>query len=110
VEGKAGDGKGRVIDKAVLWKEQIEPWKQLEAMGVGVIVGEWGAYRYTPHPVVLAWMEDCLSNWREAGWGWCLWNFRGDFGPLDSGRADVAYADFHGSKLDEQMLALLRRY
>jgi endoglucanase len=104
------EANGRVIDKAVLWREQIEPWKLLEAMGVGVIVGEWGAYRYTPHPVVLSWMEACLQNWREAGWGWCLWNFRGDFGPLDSGRSDVAYEDFHGAKLDRRMLDLLKRY
>ena len=98
---------GRAIDKSVLWREQIEPWKQLEAMGVGVIIGEWGAYRFTPHPVVLAWMKDCLDNWRDAGWGWCLWNFRGDFGPFDSGRTDVDYADFGGLKLDARMMEFL---
>lgn len=100
---------GRLIDPSVLWREQFEPWRQLEAMGVGVMIGEWGAYRYTPHPVVLAWMEDCLKTWREQGWGWCLWNLRGDFGPFDSGRSDVAYADFRGQKLDREMLELLRR-
>lgn len=84
--------------------------RQLEAQGVGVMIGEWGAYRYTPHPVGLAWMESCLRTWREQGRGWCLWNLRGDFGPFDSGRTDVAYADFRGEKLDREMLALLRRY
>ena len=52
---------------------------------------------------------DFLDLWREAGWGWALWNFRGSFGILDSGRTDVAYEDFHGHKLDRKMLDLLRR-
>jgi endoglucanase len=37
-----------------------------------------------------------------------MWNFRGAFGVLDSGRADVAYEDFRGRKLDRKMLDLLR--
>jgi endoglucanase len=47
--------------------------------------------------------------WHEAGWGWAVWNFRGDFGVMDSGRADVAYEDFQGHKLDRKMLELLRQ-
>jgi len=38
-------------------------------------------------------MGDFLSLWKEAGWGWALWNLRGDFGILDSGRTDVKYED-----------------
>jgi endoglucanase len=90
------------------WREQVEPWKKLEALGVGVHVGEWGAYQHTPHKVVLAWMKDMLDNWKKAGWGWALWNFRGSFGVLDSGRKDVAYEDHGGHKLDAAMLELLR--
>jgi len=99
---------GQKWDKGRLRRERIEPWKALERRGVGVHVGEWGAYRHTPHPVVLAWMRDRLALWKEAGWGWALWNLRGDFGVLDSGRRDVAYEDFHGHKLDRKMLDLLR--
>jgi endoglucanase len=95
-------------DKERLRREMIAPWKGLERRGVGVHVGEWGAYQYTPHDVVLAWMKDQLSLWKEAGWGWALWNFRGSFGVLDSDRADVRYELFHGHKLDRQMLELLR--
>ena len=98
------------IDQAYLWKHEIEPWRKLEALGIGVMVGEWGAYRYTPHEVVLAWMRDCLQNWKKAGWGWALWNLRGDFGPLNSGRTDVAYVDYKGAKLDQAMLDLLQQY
>ncbi|MBU6401074.1 MAG: cellulase family glycosylhydrolase [Verrucomicrobia bacterium] len=97
-----------VWDKARLRKERIEPWQALERLGVGVHVGEWGAFRFTPHTVVLAWMRDYLALWREAGWGWSLWNLRGGFGMLDSERADVSYEDFHGHKLDRGMLELLR--
>ncbi len=97
-------------DRQWLWNKTIVPWKNAKAQGIGVIVGEFGCYNKTPHPVVLAWMEDCLKNWQEAGFGWALWNFRGSFGILDSERSDVAYEDFHGHKLDRKMLDLLQRY
>jgi len=45
---------------------------------------------------------------KEAGWGWALWNLRGSFGIVDSGRADVQYEDFKGRKLDRKFLDLLR--
>lgn len=86
----------------------IRPWKELESRGVGVMVGEFGAFNRTPHGVVLAWMRDCLANWKEAGWGWALWNLRGSFGVLDSGRTDVEYENFKGHKLDRAMLELLQ--
>jgi endoglucanase len=73
-----------------------------------VMVGEWGCHNRTPHPVVLAWMRDCLTNWKRANLGWALWNFRGSFGLLDSERKDVSYEDFHGHKLDRAMLDVLR--
>jgi len=101
---------GDVWDKERLRKEQIAPWKKLEAEGVGVHVGEWGPFNQTPHQVALAWMRDQLELWQEAGWGWAMWNFRGPFGPLDSGRADVKYEDFRGHKLDREMLKVLQRF
>jgi len=93
-----------------LWDEYVEPWLRFKKRGVGVMVGEWGAYNKTPHDVTLRWMEDCLRNWKRAGMGWALWNFRGSFGIIDSGRADVEYEDFNGLKLDRKMLDLLQRY
>lgn len=93
-----------------LYDQNITPWKKSEAMGIGVMVGEWGAYNKTPHDVVLRWAEDCLKNWQEAGWGWAMWNFRGPFGILDSGRTDVQYEEFEGHKLDRKLLDLLLKY
>ena len=103
-DGSYADGRTK------LWKDSILPFKTLEAKGVGIHVGEWGAFNQTPHGVTLAWMEDCLKNWKEAGWGWALWNFRGSFGVLDSERADVKYEDFRGHKLDRKMLDVLQKY
>ena len=74
------------------------------------MVGEFGAFNKTPIDVVRRWMEDMLLNWREAGWGWALWNFRGSFGIADSGRADVDYEDWRGLKLDRETLKLLQKY
>jgi endoglucanase len=91
-------------------RERIVPWLALEKRGVGVHVGEWGSHNRTPHQVALAWMRDLLELWKEAGWGWALWNLRGSFGILDSGRLDVNYEDFRGRKLDRKMLNLIRQF
>jgi endoglucanase len=90
--------------------QMIEPWKKVQAMGVGVHVGEFGAFSKTPHDVVLAWMRELMGQWKEAGWGWAMWNFRGGFGILDSERADVQYEDFKGHKLDRKMLELIKEF
>jgi endoglucanase len=90
--------------------QMIEPWKKVQAMGVGVHVGEFGAFSKTPHDVVLAWMRELMSQWKEAGWGWAMWNFRGGFGILDSERTDVQYEEFKGHKLDRKMLELIKEF
>ena len=100
----------QTIDREWLKKNCIGPWQQLAAKGVGVHVGEWGAFNKTPHDVVLAWARDFLGLWKQAGWGWAMWNFRGSFGILDSGRSDVAYEEFRGRKLDRKLLALLQQF
>ena len=99
------DDKGTTWDRERLRAELIAPWQRLAERGVGVHVGEWGCYNKTPHAVALAWMDDFLALWNNAGWGWALWNLRGDFGVLDSKRADVQYEDFKG---DRKTLELLR--
>jgi endoglucanase len=100
--------RGAKWDKDRLKKERIEPWKALEAKGVGIHIGEWGAHQFTPHSVALAWMRDMMALWQEAGWGWALWNLNGNFGVLDSGRSDVNYEEFRGHRLDREMLAALQ--
>jgi len=104
------DDHGDTWDRTRLKQEYIDIYKPLVEKGVQIHVGEWGSFNKTPHAVTLAWMEDCLSLWKEAGWGNALWNLRGSFGVLDSERQDVSYEDFKGHKLDRKMLELLRRY
>ncbi len=100
----------KIWDAQALQKSNIAPWQKLQQQGVGIHVGEWGCYNKTPHDVALAWMEDQLKLWQAAGWGWSLWNFRGEFGILNSNRQDVAYEDHKGEKLDRRMMELLMRY
>lgn len=101
------DKQGRHWDRAQLKAELIDKWQPLVKQGVPIHVGEWGCFIKTPHDAALAWMADLLALWKEAGWGWSMWNLRGQFGPIDSGRADVAYENFRGHKLDRKMLELL---
>jgi endoglucanase len=102
------DDKKQLWDRARLKQEYVDKWQVLIDRGVQIHVGEWGCYNHTPHEVALAWMSDCLAVWREVNWGNALWNLRGDFGILDSGRKDVSYENFRGHQLDRKMLELLR--
>jgi endoglucanase len=102
------DDRGIVWDREKLRRALIDPWKPLVDAGVPVHVGEWGCHNRTPHAAMLGWMSDLLALWKEAGWGWSMWNLRGSFGVLDSGRKDVAYERFRGQLLDRQLLELLK--
>jgi endoglucanase len=101
---------GKLWDKAALKAKLIDRWQPLVEQGVQVHVGEWGCYNQTPHDVVLSWMRDILSLWKEAGWGQAMWNLKGTFGVLNSERKDVQYENYKGHKLDRKMLELLKEY
>jgi len=85
-------------------------WADLARHGVGVHCGECGCHNRTPHDVFLAWFRDVLEILTSHGIGYALWNLRGSFGILDSGRADVQYEDWHGHKLDRKLLDLLQEF
>ncbi len=91
-------------------EELYKPWIEVLDQGVGVHCGECGCYSKTPHDVFLAWFTDVIDILTNAGIGYALWNFRGDFGILDSNRADVNYTDWYGHKLDSKLLDLLKKY
>ncbi len=101
---------GIMKDRAWLKENCMKPWLEAEKSGINVMVGEFGAHNQTPIDVARRWFEDMLKNWKEAGWGWAMWNFRGSFGVADSGRADVDYEDWRGLKLDRKTLELLQKY
>ena len=107
---------GAVDDNGYRWDRQrlehyYAPWRDLIAQGVGVHLGETGGSHRPPAPILRAWLADVLGVFREMGVGFALWDFVGQskFGILDSERADVDYADWHGHKLDRQMLEMLQR-
>jgi endoglucanase len=102
------------IDGKYYGREQLEefykPWIALLEKGVGVHCGECGCWKKTPHEIFLAWFGDVVDILTKNGIGYALWNFRGDFGILDSGRTDINYTDWYGHKLDSRLLELLKKY
>lgn len=102
------------IDGKIYGRQQLEefykPWTELLNKGVGVHCGECGCWKKTPHAIFLAWFGDVLDILTQNGIGYALWNFRGDFGILDSGRTDINYTDWYGHKLDSKLLDLLKKY
>ncbi|MCU0791376.1 MAG: glycoside hydrolase family 5 protein [Opitutaceae bacterium] len=103
------DTTGRRWDRAAL-EAFYEPWFALRDAGVGVHCGELGAHNATPHRVFLAWLDDLLGVLGERGIGFALWNFHGSFGVLDNGRADAPTRDWHGLRLDHELLGLLQNH
>jgi endoglucanase len=104
------DGTWQTVGRREL-EEHYSNWARLAAeTGVGVHCGEGGAFNQTPHPVVLSWLDDVLDILTSYQIGYALWNFRGAFGIMDSERADVAYEEYRGHKLDRAMLNVLQKY
>lgn len=100
------DGSGLVSRETL--EAHYDPWGWLVRQGVGVHCGEAGAFNQTPHDVFLRWICDVLDILKMHSIGWALWNFRGSFGVVDSGRPDVEYENWHGHKLDRKLLTLLQ--
>jgi len=105
--GKMEDGQNWDIDKL---RETYKPWKELVQSGVGVHCGEGGCYKFTDHASVVKWLDDVLTVLDECQIGLALWNFRGEFGIMDSNRPDCDYTDYQGHKLDKQMLDVFRKH
>ncbi len=94
-------------DRAKL-EAHYAPWAELAKKGIGVHCGEAGCYNKTPYDVFHAWLSDVMDILKGHGIGYALWNFRGSFGLLDSGRSDIEYEAWYGHKLDRRMLTLLQ--
>ncbi|HET9053689.1 MAG TPA: cellulase family glycosylhydrolase, partial [Cyclobacteriaceae bacterium] len=100
---------GRTYNREAVEK-YYQPWINLKDKGVGVHCGECGCWNKTPSPVFHAWFSDVLEILSTHKIGFALWEFVGDFGILNSNRADVDYEDWYGYKLDRKLLDLLKRY
>jgi len=95
-------------DRAKL-EAHYAPWAELARKGIGVHCGEAGCYNKTPYDVFYAWYADVMDILKSHGIGYALWNFRGSFGILDSGRTDIKLEDWYGHKLDRRLLTLLQK-
>ena len=103
--GQVGD---QYLSRAML-EAFYAPWIKLAQSGTGVHCGECGCYNQTPHDVFLAWFGDVVDILSSHEIGFALWNFRGSFGILDSGRSDVAYEEWYGHQLDRKLLDLISK-
>ena len=103
--GQVGD---QYLDRKML-EDYYKPWIELKNKGVGVHCGECGCWNKTPHDVFLAWFSDVLNILTTNEIGFSLWEFIGDFGILNSGRADLDYEDWYGYKLDKKLLDLIQK-
>ena len=103
--GQVGD---QYLSRQML-EDYYKPWIELKNKGVGVHCGECGCWNKTPHDVFLAWFGDVLNILTTNEIGFALWEFIGDFGILNSGRADVEYENWYGYKLDRKLLELIQK-
>jgi len=90
-------------------RDFYQPWRDVQASGVPVHIGECGCYNKTPNDIALRWLTDLFGIYREFGWGYALWNFDGDFGIVNHGRPGAHYEEVHGYKVDIDLLNLLVR-
>ncbi|MEO8471501.1 MAG: cellulase family glycosylhydrolase [Chryseolinea sp.] len=104
--GQVGD---KYLSRTIL-EDYFKPWIALKDQGVGVHCGECGCWNKTPHGVFLAWFTDMLDILKKNDIGFALWEFNGDFGVMNSNRADVEYENWKGQKLDRKLLSLLQKY
>ena len=56
---------GKYVVRGTIARELINPWKEFEAKGVGVMVGEFGVFNQTPHRYALSWMNDAWLSSSE---------------------------------------------
>ena len=97
---------GQWWDREALW-DFYAPWREVQAAGRPVHIGEFGCYRYTDNAVALAWFKDLFSIYKESGWGYSLWEFDGSFGIANHGRPGTVYENFEGLNIDRALLDLM---
>lgn len=98
---------GRWWDRDAL-RTFYRPWRDLEAVGVPVHVGEFGCYEHTPDAVARAWFADLFAVFAESGWGYALWEFEGAFGIVGHHRPGAVFEQLDGFRVDRGLLDLMQ--
>lgn len=88
-------------------REFYHPWRDVEVLGAPIHIGEFGCFNQTPNDVALRWFADLFSLYKEFGWGYVLWEFKGAFGIIEHDRPGVKYENYCGYKVDRALLDLM---
>jgi len=97
---------GVTWDRSALY-ELYQPWRDLQAQGVPIHIGEFGCYNHTPNDLALRWFTDLFSIFKDSGWGYSLWMFAGAFGIVAHGRPGSVYERILGYQVDRALLDLM---
>jgi hypothetical protein len=97
---------GRVWNRDTL-RAFYQPWRDVEAAGATVHIGEMGCYNKVDNDVALRWLTDLLGIYKEFGWGFSFWGFEGAFGIIKHERPGVHYEVIGGYKVDRSLLELI---
>ncbi|MCL1845521.1 MAG: cellulase family glycosylhydrolase [Defluviitaleaceae bacterium] len=87
--------------------ESYKEWREVEAEGVKIHIGEFGCFNKTPNDMALRWLSDLMGCWKDFGWGYAMWNFKGPFGICDHGRPDARFEKLNGFNIDVELLDLM---
>lgn len=90
--------------------DYIKEFREAARQGYNVMIGEFGVYNKTPHDVTLNYLKWLLDSFNDAGIGWCMFEWDGTFGVLDSDRVDVEYELINDRQLDGKMMDLLKEH
>jgi hypothetical protein len=97
---------GRTWDRAAL-RDSYSAWRDVEARGTRIYIGEFGCFKHTPDDIALRWFGDLLSLYNEFRWGYALWQFQGPFGIIDHGRPGAKFESMGRYRVDRALLELM---
>ena len=93
---------GRVWNRDGLLSHYAQ-WKEMNSLGVPVHIGECGCYDKVDNPTALRWFSDFFDVCHELGFGYALWNFRGNFGIAEHRREGTRWEVRNGIKFDRDL-------
>lgn len=96
----------RTWDRTTL-RDSYKSWRDVERRGAGIHIGEFGCFKHTPSDVAMRWLADLLSIFREFGWGYAMWQFKGPFGIIEHGRPGARFESVAGYDVDRALLDLM---
>jgi endoglucanase len=97
---------GRRWDRTAL-RDSYKDWRAVERYGAQIHIGEFGCFNRTPNDIALRWLADLLNVFKEIGWGYALWNFKGPFGIVEHGRPGAKLELVDGYHVDRLLLDLM---